>query len=133
MEEVINFFKELSKIPRETKNEKSISDWICKLAISNGLDVEQDDLWNVIVHKAASAGYENKDKIIFQSHLDMVCEKEVASNHDFNTDEIEIIEYIEDGKKFFKANGNMVIDKGYSVLYENFRKKQEQPSKLLFP
>ncbi|PKC50291.1 prokaryotic type I DNA topoisomerase, partial [Rhizophagus irregularis] len=34
---------------------------------------------------------------------------------------------LESNNQFFKANGNMVIDKGYSVLYENFRKKQEQP------
>ena len=116
MDEVINYFKELSKIPRETKNEKAISDWICELARSNGLDVKQDDMWNIIVHKSASSGYEYRDKIIFQSHLDMVCEKEIGTNHDFNKDGIEIIEYIDNGKKFLKAKGTTLgADDGIGV------------------
>ena len=53
LEQVINYFKEICQIPHGSKNEKDLSNWIYKMAMDNGLEVKQDDLWNLIVHKQA--------------------------------------------------------------------------------
>ena len=116
LEQVINYFKEICQIPHGSKNEKDLSNWIYKMAMDNGLEVKQDNLWNLIVHKKASNGRESSNTIIFQAHLDMVCEKVKSSNHNFEKDPIEVIEYFEDGKKYMKANGTTLgADDGIGV------------------
>lgn len=116
LEEVMNYFKEICKIPHGSKNEKRLSDWIRKLAENKGLEVKQDELWNIIVHKKASYGLENSDAIIFQAHLDMVCEKLKSSNHDFENEPIDIVEYLENGKKYLRANNTTLgADDGIGV------------------
>ena len=82
-EDVINYFKEICKIPRGSKNEQAISNWIVELAKNNNMQVRQDDMFNVVVYKEPALGLENKERIILQAHLDMVCEKVTESNHDF--------------------------------------------------
>ena len=116
LEQVINYFKEICQIPHGSKNEKDLSNWIYKMAMDNGLEVKQDNLWNLVIHKNASMGYESSNAIIFQAHLDMVCEKVKSSNHNFEKDPIEVIEYFEDGKKYMKANGTTLgADDGIGV------------------
>ena len=90
-EKVLKIFKELSKVPRNSKREEKIADYICQFAKNKGLEYKKDELFNVIVKKGATAGYENKKTILFQAHIDMVCEKTLESNHDFENDPIEII------------------------------------------
>lgn len=89
---ILNNFRELSKVPRNSTREEKIADYICKFAKIRGLEYKKDKLFNVIVKKKATAGYENKKTILFQAHIDMVCEKRADSNHDFEKDPIEIIE-----------------------------------------
>ena len=91
-EKVLKIFKELSKVPRNSKREEKIADYICQFAKNKGLEYKKDELFNVIVKKGATVGYENKKTILFQAHIDMVCEKTLESNHDFENDPIEIIE-----------------------------------------
>lgn len=90
-ERLLEIFEEISKIPRDSKNESEIANFICEFAKNKGLEYKIDDCYNVIVRKPASLGMEDKKKIIFQAHLDMVCEKTSDSNHDFTKDPIEII------------------------------------------
>ena len=87
--EVIDIFRHISKIPRESGNEKAISDWIGKWAEYKGLKVTQDDIWNLTICKPASKGYEDHAPVMLQAHIDMVCEKNNDSNHNFDTDPIE--------------------------------------------
>ena len=103
----ISFFKEISKIPRESGNEKEISNYICEFANTRNLDYLQDEYGNVIIKK-----YNGKNEpIIFQAHLDMVCEKN-DNDHDFKKDPIEI--YEEEG--FLKAKGTTLgADNGIGV------------------
>ena len=89
---VLNFFEIISKIPRMSGHEEKIADYICKFAEERGLDYRKDNLYNVLVKKKASKGFENKEAIILQAHTDMVCEKTSDSLHDFEKDEIEIVE-----------------------------------------
>ena len=56
-----------------------------------GLSVQQDEAFNVYIKKPASKGYEHLPTVILQGHLDMVCEKTKESNHNFDTDPIELI------------------------------------------
>ena len=88
-ERVFHYFRELSDIPRESHNEKAVSDYIYNFGKKLGLETKQDDILNVYIRKPATKGYENKPGIILQGHMDMVCEKATSSNHNFATDKIE--------------------------------------------
>lgn len=85
-ERVFHFFEEISGIPRGSGNEKAISDYCVQFAKERNLEYTQDDLYNVIIRKPASPGYEKEEPVIFQGHLDMVCEKIQGSSHDFEKD-----------------------------------------------
>ena len=85
---VLEIFKDMSQIPRESGNEKAISDYIVNFAKNLGLEVQQDELYNVVIKKPASRGYENRPSVILQGHIDMVCVKDHDSNHDFSKDPI---------------------------------------------
>ncbi|MBR4455978.1 MAG: beta-Ala-His dipeptidase [Solobacterium sp.] len=108
------YFRQLSLIPRGSRNEKAASDYICSVAEALGLPYKQDHVYNVIVDKPASDGYENSDPIILQAHIDMVCEKERGIDHDFERDPIELI--CEDG--WLKARGTTLgADDGAGAAY----------------
>lgn len=107
MSKTIEFFKEIAKIPRETGNEKQISDYICEFAKKRNLEYIQDKYNNVVIKK-----YNGKNEpIILQAHLDMVCEKDDL-DFDFEKDEIVLIE--EDG--YIKAKGTTLgADNGIGI------------------
>ncbi len=112
--EAIKFFKEMNEIPRGSGNEKAVSDWLVKFAKDRNLEVIQDEALNVIIKKPATSGYENAPTVILQGHMDMVCEKNQGTEHDFEKDPIE---FIIDGD-FIKANGTTLgADNGIAVAY----------------
>ena len=86
--DVLNIFEQLSQIPRESGNEKAVSDWIKGWAQERGLKVRQDDIWNLLITKPAAEGYETHPPVLLQAHIDMVCEKNRNSSHDFTKDPI---------------------------------------------
>lgn len=107
-DKTIKFFKEISMIPRESGNEKQISDYICNFAKSRNLEYIQDKYNNVIIKKYVR----NSSPIILQAHLDMVCEKEENLEFDFKKDSIEV--YEKNG--FLKAKGTTLgADNGIGV------------------
>ena len=113
-EEVIKWFREISRIPRESEKEKRISDFLVKFAKERNLEVYQDEALNVIIKKKASKGYENAPTVIIQGHIDMVCEKTLDSNHDFDNDPIELIQ---EGD-ILKANKTTLgADNGIAIAY----------------
>ncbi len=89
---LIEIFREISKIPRNSKKEDKIGEYIVNFAKKLGLEARIDEMYNVVVKRKSSKGLENSKKIIFQAHTDMVCEKGEKSSHDFDNDAIEIIE-----------------------------------------
>jgi len=113
-EKLLKIFKELSKVPRNSTKEEKIADYICQFAKERGLEYRKDELYNVIVKKAATPGYENKKTILFQAHIDMVCEKTADSTHDFDTDSIEIIETDE---TYTAKDTTLGADDGIGVAY----------------
>ncbi|MBQ6497460.1 MAG: beta-Ala-His dipeptidase [Bacilli bacterium] len=116
---IYKYFKEISKIPRETYHIDEISDYLVNFAKERGLEVIQDDTKNVIIKKDASEGYIDHEPIIIQGHMDMVCQKTKDSNHDFSTDEIEIIEekgYLKANKTTLGADNGIGMAMALSIL-----------------
>jgi dipeptidase D len=91
-QEVWEIFRQIDAIPRCSKNEGRIMDWLKNLAKSRGLACRSDDVNNVIIELPATKGYENVPAVVLQSHVDMVCEKTPESKHDFTRDPIELVE-----------------------------------------
>jgi dipeptidase D len=89
---VWEFFRQVNRIPRGSKNEKQIMAWLKGLAKSRNLPCRSDDVNNVIIELPATKGYEKTPAVILQSHVDMVCEKTPESKHDFTKDPIELVE-----------------------------------------
>ena len=89
---VFKFFEKICSIPHGSGNTKAISDYIVSVAKEYSLNYIQDDLNNVIVYKNGSEGNEDKEPIMLQSHLDMVCEKnfETDARFNFETDPLKV-------------------------------------------
>ena len=83
-------FLELSKIPRGSKNEAAAADWVAEQGRKLGCQVERDAVGNVLIRKAASAGKEGRPGTCLQAHVDMVCEKNEDTHHDFLKDPIQV-------------------------------------------
>ncbi len=81
-------FVELTKIPRPSKKERAIIDFMKSWANQRGLENFEDEIGNVIVSKPATKGMENRKGVILQGHLDMVPQKNNDTKHDFEKDPI---------------------------------------------
>jgi dipeptidase D len=82
------YFAGLSAIPRGSKHEEKASQWVIDVATRLSLEALADSCGNVVVRKPASKGLEHAQGIVIQSHLDMVCEKNNDTVHDFERDPI---------------------------------------------
>jgi len=100
LNKTIDYFKEISKIPRCSGHEGNIGSWIISWALEKGYQSKKDEVWNIVVLVPATVWMEDCETVVLQSHIDMVCVKWNNSSHDFVNDWIEIIE--EDW--FLKAN-----------------------------
>lgn len=109
---VFYYFEEISAIPRGSGNRKGIADYIEDFAQKHSLDYVRDAADNVIVFKAASKGCEEKEPVIIQGHLDMVCQKDELCGIDFERDGISLCV---DGD-YITANGTTLgADNGSAV------------------
>lgn len=111
---VFKFFREISNIPRGSGNEKQISDYLVGFAKERNLEVIQDEALNVIIKKPASKGYENAPAVILQGHMDMVCELNKGTVHDFEKDPIE---FRIDGDMLYANGTTLGADNGIAVAY----------------
>ena len=94
-DKVLSFFKEITKIPRESGHEEQIIAYLQDFASVRNLECKTDEAGNVLIVKEAAAGFESVPAIVLQSHSDMVCEKNEGVEHDFTKDPIHYI--IENG------------------------------------
>lgn len=113
-EKLITFFKELSKVPRNSKKEEKIAEFLCDFAKERNLWYRKDEYNNVLIKRNASKGLENRKAILFQAHTDMVCEKTKDSTHNFDTDPIEIID---EGDILRAKDTTLGADDGIGVAY----------------
>lgn len=84
------YFLALSKIPRGSRNEAAAMTWLVEQARALGCEVERDAVGNALVRKRAAPGREGRPAIALQAHVDMVCEKNEGTPHDFAKDPIAV-------------------------------------------
>ena len=92
---VLDIFKEITTVPRESGREEKIIKWLLDFAKKHKLQAKKDKVGNVLITKNADAGMEKVPTIVMQSHSDMVCEKNPGVKHDFEKDAIKYC--VEDG------------------------------------
>jgi dipeptidase D len=98
---VFYYFDEICKIPHPSKKEEKIVAWLLETGKALGLETKRDEIGNVLISKPATKGKENVTPVIFQSHMDMVCEKNSDTKFDFDKDAIQ--PYVDD--EWLKAKG----------------------------
>jgi dipeptidase D len=81
-------FDRILQIPRPSKHEQRIAAHVLELASRRGVSADRDGAGNIVVRVPASAGHEQAPLTVLQSHLDMVCEKNSGTEHDFMQDPI---------------------------------------------
>ena len=86
---VFGHFAKINEIPRPSKREEKMIDYLKEFGESHGLETNVDETGNVIIRKPATPGYENRETVILQSHMDMVCDKLVDVEFDFDKDAIQ--------------------------------------------
>lgn len=101
MNATLAHFERISRIPRPSKHEERIRQYLTEWAWERGFETAADRVGNLVVRIPATADRLGEDPVILQSHMDMVCVKLPQSKHDFDTDPIE---YHEEGG-WIRANG----------------------------
>jgi len=85
-----NKFADLNAVPRPSKKEGRVIEFMKKFGESLGLETFEDEIGNVIIRKPATQGMENRKTIVLQGHLDMVHQKNNDTNFDFDTQGIDM-------------------------------------------
>ena len=111
---VFRFFEEICSIPHGSGNVERISDYLKKFAKDRGLFCIQDELKNIIIKKNGSAGYEDKEPVIIQGHMDMVAVKKPDSDIDMKKDGLRLAV---DGDFLFAEGTSLGGDDGIAVAY----------------
>ncbi len=83
-----NFYA-LTQVPRPSKHEDKIQEFMVNFGEKLGLETVKDEVGNVIIRKPATPGMEDRKGIVLQGHLDMVPQKNSDTNHDFQKDPID--------------------------------------------
>ena len=110
--EALKIFEDICAIPHGSGNESGVADYIEKFAKDRGLFSLRDSTGNIFVRKEAAKGYENAPAVLLQGHMDMVCEKNADSDHDFEKDGLRLS--IKDG--YLWADGTTLgADNGIAV------------------
>ena len=92
---VLDLFKEITRIPRESGHEEPMTAFLQQFAADHGLACRTDKTGNVVIVKEAAPGKENVPTLVLQAHQDMVCEKNASFDFDFHTQPIPFV--VEDG------------------------------------
>ena len=111
---VFKFFEEICSIPHGSGNVDMISDYLVKFASDRNLDVTQDAEKNVIIKAPGSKGYEDKEPVILQGHMDMVAVKEPDADIDMTRDGLKVTT---DGEYVWAEGTSLGGDDGIAVAY----------------
>ena len=112
---VFEQFAKINQIPRPSKREEKMIEYLKSWGESHGLDTKVDETGNVIIRKPATKGMENRKTVILQSHMDMVCDKLVDYEIDFDNDPIKT--YI-DGEWLTAEGTTLGADDGIGCAME---------------
>lgn len=86
---VYQYFEEICQIPRPSKKEEKIAAYLVDFGKRHNLETIVDATGNIIIRKPATKGMEDRKSVVLQSHIDMVCEKNSDTDHDFDVDPIQ--------------------------------------------
>ncbi len=101
-------FDQIRKIPRCSKHEEKIREYIVDFGKKQGLKTKVDEVGNVVISKPATEGMQKKPMVILQGHMDMVCEKNSDVTFDFTKDPIQL-----------KINGDLLTANGTTLGADN--------------
>ena len=101
-------FTALNAVPRPSKKEEQVIQFIMAFGASLGLETQRDATGNVLIRKPASAGMDNRKTVVLQAHLDMVHQKNNNTIFDFDTQGIQMF-----------ADGDWVRAKGTTLGADN--------------
>ena len=113
-----NFYG-LTRVPRPSKHEGKVIEYLLNWGKEHGVDVSKDDTGNVIFRKPATPGYENRRGVILQGHMDMVPQKTSDSTHDFLKDPISAYvdgEWVTADRTTLGADNGIGVAMGLAVL-----------------
>ncbi len=118
--DVWKYFKRIMQVPRESKHEEKITQFLVSFAQENGLKHKVDKVGNVLISKAATAEGYSTTPLVLQAHTDMVCVKRNGVEHDFARDAIRAqIATDSDGKEWLQSCGTTLgADDGIGVALE---------------
>lgn len=105
-------FYEITQIPRPSKKEEKILEYLRNFAKEHDLEMKEDETGNIVMKLPATPGYENKPTIVLQGHVDMVCEKNKGTEHDFENDPIKLVK---DGEWMTAEGTTLGADNGIGV------------------
>jgi dipeptidase D len=88
---VWNYFAQLNAVPRASKKEERVIQFMKDFGAELGLETIEDEVGNVIIRKPATQGMENRKAVVLQSHLDMVHQKNNDTQFDFDSQGIQMI------------------------------------------
>lgn len=109
---ILTIFEGISRVPRCSKHEEAISEWLLGWAKERGLQAKADTHRNVLISVPASKGFEGRPAVVLQAHMDMVCQKADESDHDFGRDPISLVregEWLRADKTTLGADDGMGI------------------------
>ncbi len=86
---VWSYFEDICQVPRQSKKEEKIIQFLLDFGKNNNLKTKQDEIGNILISKPATTGKENIKTVVLQSHIDMVCESNEGTNHNFDIDPIQ--------------------------------------------
>ncbi len=115
---VWRLFAGMAGVPRPSKKEERIREHVRAVAEENSLKVRQDQIGNLLIEVPASPGHESAPITVLQGHLDMVCEKNTDTEHDFDRDPIRLIleDDAQEKEQIVRADGTTLgADNGIGV------------------
>lgn len=112
--EVFEHFEALSMVPRRTYKDEKISDFCVQFAKDHGLRYVQEECGNVIIYKDGTPGYEDAEPVILQGHMDMVASKTIDSDHDFDSEPLDLFV---DGDLIGARDTTLGADDGFALAF----------------
>jgi dipeptidase D len=131
--EILDIFNQINEIPRCSKNEEKIANWLINWGKKHGFENKKDKSNNVLIKIPPTRDKQSAQSVAIQGHMDMVCEKEINSNHDFKKDKIESIiegDWLLSKKTTLGADDGIALAIGLSLAIDN--NIQRPPLELLF-
>lgn len=115
-------FYSLTQVPRPSKHEDMIQDFMMEFGKGLGLETIKDEVGNVIIRKPATPGMEDRQGVVMQGHLDMVPQKNSDKEHDFKNDPIEAFidgDWVTANGTTLGADNGMGVAAAMAVLASN--------------